>query len=188
MIFYHTFSTMALEAGMDVKTLSALLGHVSSATTLDIYTHITDDMQRNAATHIDRGSAKQNHWHNLNKVQLWNHSHILHSSPYHGKKRSRDVYGKTREECEEKLAALIVQMKAEIKTIKDGEAGADPQRCQQEKTGGLGLYAGPPQCHQQKQNRQRSRCRQEHSTPPLRQYSERNRSCKAVIQCAKMHR
>jgi len=41
-----------------------------------------------------------------------------------GKKHSRDVYGKTREECEEKLAALIVQMKAEIKAIKDGEAGA----------------------------------------------------------------
>jgi len=29
---------------MDVKTLSAMLGHVSAATTLDIYTHITDDM------------------------------------------------------------------------------------------------------------------------------------------------
>ena len=31
---------------MDVKTLSAMLGHVSAATTLDIYTHITDDMRR----------------------------------------------------------------------------------------------------------------------------------------------
>jgi site-specific recombinase XerD len=30
---------------MDVKTLSAMLGHVSAATTLDIYTHITDDMR-----------------------------------------------------------------------------------------------------------------------------------------------
>ena len=26
---------------MDVKTLSAMLGHVSAATTLDIYTHVT---------------------------------------------------------------------------------------------------------------------------------------------------
>ena len=34
---------------MDVKTLSAMLGHVSAATTLDIYTHITDDMQLTAA-------------------------------------------------------------------------------------------------------------------------------------------
>ncbi len=41
----HTFATMALEHGMDVKTLSATIGHVSSATTLDIYSHITDTMQ-----------------------------------------------------------------------------------------------------------------------------------------------
>ena len=50
----HTFATMALEHGMDVKTLSATTGHVSSATTLDIYSHITDTMQRQAAVHIDR--------------------------------------------------------------------------------------------------------------------------------------
>ena len=40
---------------MDVKTLSAMLGHVSAATTLDIYTHITEDMQAEAAAKIDRG-------------------------------------------------------------------------------------------------------------------------------------
>ena len=50
----HTFATMALEHGMDVKTLSATIGHVSSATTMDIYSHITDTMQRQAAVHIDR--------------------------------------------------------------------------------------------------------------------------------------
>lgn len=43
---------------MDVKTLSAMLGHVSAATTLDIYTHITGDMQRAAAVNIDRGIGK----------------------------------------------------------------------------------------------------------------------------------
>lgn len=43
---------------MDVKTRSAMLGHVSAATTLDIYTHITGDMQRMAATNIDRGIGK----------------------------------------------------------------------------------------------------------------------------------
>ena len=36
---------------MDVKTLSSMLGHVSTATTLDIYAHITEDMQAK----IDRG-------------------------------------------------------------------------------------------------------------------------------------
>ena len=33
---------------MDVKTLSAMLGHVSAATTLDTYTHVTSDMQKQA--------------------------------------------------------------------------------------------------------------------------------------------
>ncbi len=54
----HTFATLALSNGMDVKTLSAMLGHVSAATTMDIYTHITDDMQRTAAANIDRGIGK----------------------------------------------------------------------------------------------------------------------------------
>ena len=54
----HTFATIALGNGMDVKTLSAMPGHVSAATTLDIYTHITDDMQRAAAANIDRGIGK----------------------------------------------------------------------------------------------------------------------------------
>ena len=35
-----------------------MLGHVSAATTLDIYAHITDDMQRAAAANIDRGIGK----------------------------------------------------------------------------------------------------------------------------------
>lgn len=50
----HTFVTMALENGMDVKTLSATIGHVSAATTLDIYSHMTDTMQMQAAVNIDR--------------------------------------------------------------------------------------------------------------------------------------
>ena len=32
----HTFATMALENGMDIKTLSAMIGHVSAETTVDI--------------------------------------------------------------------------------------------------------------------------------------------------------
>ena len=43
---------------MDVKTLSAIIGHVSAKTTLNIYTHITNEMQENAAASIDRGIAK----------------------------------------------------------------------------------------------------------------------------------
>lgn len=54
----HTFATTALEHGMDIKTLSAIIGHVSSATTLDIYSHITDDMQVRAANKIEKRFAK----------------------------------------------------------------------------------------------------------------------------------
>ena len=54
----HTFATLSLESGMDVKTLSAMLGHVSAVTTLDIYTHITGDMRLTAAANIDRGIGK----------------------------------------------------------------------------------------------------------------------------------
>ena len=54
----HTFATMALEHGMDVKTLSTIIGHVSSATTLDIYSHVTDTMQKQAAVKIDHQIGK----------------------------------------------------------------------------------------------------------------------------------
>ena len=43
---------------MDVKTLSTIIGHVSSSTTLNIYAHVTGEMQRTAAAKIDRGIVK----------------------------------------------------------------------------------------------------------------------------------
>ena len=51
----HTFATSALEHGMDVKTLSAIIGHVNSATTLNVYSHVTDQMRKQAAEKIDAG-------------------------------------------------------------------------------------------------------------------------------------
>ena len=50
----HTFATMALENGMDVKTLSGIIGHISAETTLNIYSHITDTMRLQASVKIDR--------------------------------------------------------------------------------------------------------------------------------------
>ena len=54
----HTFATNALAYGMDIKTLSTILGHVSCATTLNTYSHVTDEMRQQAAVKIDRGIAK----------------------------------------------------------------------------------------------------------------------------------
>lgn len=45
----HTFATHALASGVDVKTLSGILGHSRAAFTLDTYTHTTGDMQKRAA-------------------------------------------------------------------------------------------------------------------------------------------
>ena len=45
----HTFATHALASGVDVKTLSGILGHIRAAFTLDTYTHTTGDMQKHAA-------------------------------------------------------------------------------------------------------------------------------------------
>lgn len=44
----HSFATRLLELGIDVKTVSALLGHRSAKTTLDFYAHVLIDRQRSA--------------------------------------------------------------------------------------------------------------------------------------------
>jgi len=147
----HTFATMALGSGMDVKTLSSMLGHVSAATTLDIYTHITNPMRSEAAAKIDQRIAKVDpkekevaserapetdpqsfipfipYNGKIRKagtgciIQISEHCWEGRYSPVwpDGKKHSRNVYAKTREECEALLPGLIEQMKAEIKAIKE---------------------------------------------------------------------
>ena len=45
----HTFATLTLEAGVDVKTVSHMLGHTDAGFTMNTYMHVTDDMQKNAA-------------------------------------------------------------------------------------------------------------------------------------------
>ena len=45
----HTFATHALTSGVDAKTLSGILGHTNASFTLDTYTHVTPDMQREAS-------------------------------------------------------------------------------------------------------------------------------------------
>ena len=45
----HTFATLAIQQGIDAKTVSSILGHYSAGFTLDTYTHVTNEMQREAA-------------------------------------------------------------------------------------------------------------------------------------------
>lgn len=45
----HTFATTALQNGVDVKTVSSMLGHYSAGFTLDTYAHVTTDAQLKAA-------------------------------------------------------------------------------------------------------------------------------------------
>ena len=49
----HTFATLALQNGVDVKTVSGMLGHFSAGFTLDTYAHVTTASQRQAAKTMD---------------------------------------------------------------------------------------------------------------------------------------
>ena len=136
----HTFATLSLQNGMDVKTLSTIIGHVSSSTTLNIYAHVTDEMQRTAAAKIDRGIIKSEAAQEVDTAprnpppstfqpykgqrrkpgtgcvsQINDHLWEGRYSPIvDGKRMARNVYAKTEDECQKKLAELIREMKAEI--------------------------------------------------------------------------
>ena len=45
----HTFATIALQNGVDIKTVSGMLGHFSAGFTLDTYAHVTTSAQKEAA-------------------------------------------------------------------------------------------------------------------------------------------
>ena len=45
----HTYATLAIQQGVDAKTVSSILGHYSAGFTLDTYTHVTSEMQKDAA-------------------------------------------------------------------------------------------------------------------------------------------
>ena len=141
----HTFATASLEHGMDIKTLSTIIGHVSSTTTLNTYTHVTDAMRQNAADKIDRGigraepkprqesapqkpapSTFQAHKGQRRKPGTGCVSRIndhlwegRYSPIVNGKRMARNVYAKTEAECEMKLAKLIREMKEEIAAAKE---------------------------------------------------------------------
>ena len=45
----HTFATLALQNGVDIKTVSGMLRHFSAGFTLDTYAHVTTSAKREAA-------------------------------------------------------------------------------------------------------------------------------------------
>ncbi|MCM1235632.1 MAG: tyrosine-type recombinase/integrase [Ruminococcus flavefaciens] len=45
----HTFAALAIQQGVDAKTVSNILGHYSAGFTLDTYAHVTTNMQKDAA-------------------------------------------------------------------------------------------------------------------------------------------
>ncbi len=48
----HTWATLALRAGIDIKIVSERLNHSSTTITRDIYTHVTPPMQSDAAERV----------------------------------------------------------------------------------------------------------------------------------------
>ena len=117
---------------------------MSSTTTLNPYTHVTDAMRQSAADKIDRGIGKakpKDHGQTSQKLapstfqahkgqrrkpgtgcvsQINDHLWEGRYSPiFNGQRMARNVYAKTEAECEKKLAELIWEMKAEIAAGKE---------------------------------------------------------------------
>lgn len=126
--------------------MSTIIGHVSSSTTLNVYAHVTDEMRRTAAAKIDQGIGKAEpqaeietaprkpapstfHPHKGQRRKagtgcvsqitdtLWEGRY----SPIwpDGKKHARNIYAHNEAECEEPLAEMIIEMKAEIAAEKE---------------------------------------------------------------------
>ena len=50
----HSFAVSSLQAGDDIKTVQANLGHATAAFTLDVYGHVTEKMKRDSATRMQK--------------------------------------------------------------------------------------------------------------------------------------
>ncbi len=55
----HTAATRLLERGVHPKVVSEMLGHASVAITLDIYSHVSRDLQRQAVSALDALFSRQ---------------------------------------------------------------------------------------------------------------------------------
>lgn len=50
----HTYATISLEAGDDIKTLQSNLGHATASFTLDRYGHVSDNMRLKSAKNMEK--------------------------------------------------------------------------------------------------------------------------------------
>jgi integrase len=50
----HTFASLLLESGENMKTIQELLGHSQISTTMDIYTHFSEKMKRTSIGNLER--------------------------------------------------------------------------------------------------------------------------------------
>ena len=53
-IFRHTYATLAIASGIDVKTVQGLLGHSTASTTLNIYSHVSKDKILQSGTQLNK--------------------------------------------------------------------------------------------------------------------------------------
>jgi integrase len=49
----HSYATLSLQAGIDLKTISASLGHADIATTANLYAHVTETLQAHHAERVE---------------------------------------------------------------------------------------------------------------------------------------
>ena len=56
----HTAATLMLKAGVPAKVVSEMLGHSHVSITLGVYSHVSPDMQQDAALAMNRMLSKEN--------------------------------------------------------------------------------------------------------------------------------
>ena len=144
----HIFATNGIENGMDIKTLSAILGHSSAETTIGTYSHVTGLMEKKAAEKLDQAfgnrteadstatptaepkpakfTAKQGKKRKPGTGCISQVSKNTWQGKYtpwnpDGTRQCHVVYAKSYEECERKLEEMIEQIKKQNERKEENE-------------------------------------------------------------------